>query len=100
MSTQPKFIQVEVAYALPDRAIVKVYRLASPATLEQALGAAAADPDFAALDLRGAPLGVHGQSARPDQPLEQGDRVEIYRALSVDPKAARRARATQSARKR
>jgi len=42
-----------------------------------------------------APLGVgiHGRRVPLDAPLADGDRVEIYRALLVDPKEARRRRA-------
>lgn len=89
-----------MAYALPGRAIVQMYRLTDPATVADALGAAAADPAFAGLDLHGCPVGVYGQLARPAQRLEAGDRVEIYRPLGVDPKTARRARVRQGARGR
>ena len=44
----------------------------------------------------GAPLGVFGESCGRDRVLQEGDRVELYRPLAVDPKAARRARATES----
>ncbi len=37
-------------------------------------------------------VGVWGRSAGPSQVLEDGDRVEIYRPLRVDPKVARRER--------
>jgi uncharacterized protein len=92
-------ILVEVAYALPQRAIVKVFRLPSPATVGDALRLAAADPDFSGIDLAHAPVGVYGKRARPEELLKQGDRIEVYRALAVDPKAARRARAKQAHRK-
>jgi putative ubiquitin-RnfH superfamily antitoxin RatB of RatAB toxin-antitoxin module len=36
---------------------------------------------------------IHGQRARADTPLADGDRVEILRPLVADPKAVRRARA-------
>ena len=36
--------------------------------------------------------GVWGRAALPTQVLEDGDRVELYRALRVDPKVARRER--------
>lgn len=36
--------------------------------------------------------GVWGKKAEPDQLLVDGDRVEVYRALKVDPKIARRLR--------
>ena len=36
--------------------------------------------------------GIWGRAAMPSQVLEDGDRVELYRALRVDPKVARRER--------
>jgi uncharacterized protein len=36
---------------------------------------------------------IHGQRARPDTPLAEGDRVELLRPLVADAKAVRRARA-------
>ena len=36
--------------------------------------------------------GIWGRAAMPSQVLENGDRVELYRALRVDPKVARRER--------
>lgn len=38
-------------------------------------------------------VGVFGEVCGRDRRLQDGDRVELYRALIVDPKAARRARA-------
>ena len=44
-------------------------------------------------------VGLWGRQVAPDRPLAQGDRVEVYRALKVDPKVARRERfARQGAR--
>jgi uncharacterized protein len=37
-------------------------------------------------------LGVWGRRCEPGQPVRDGDRVEIYRPLLVDPKVARRER--------
>lgn len=37
-------------------------------------------------------LGIWGRKASPSQTLRDGDRVEIYRPLQVDPKVARRER--------
>jgi len=91
-------ILVEVAYALPERAIVKALRLQAPATVADALKLAAADPAFAGIDLAKATVGVYGTLARADQLLAAGDRIEIYRALAADPKAARRARVKQARR--
>ena len=37
-------------------------------------------------------VGILGRKVKPDAPLRDGDRVEIYRQLLVDPKVARRER--------
>lgn len=39
--------------------------------------------------------GIWGKKAQLDTTLQDGDRVELYRALVVDPKAARRLRFNQ-----
>ena len=51
---------------------------------------AAKGQDVSALD-----VGVWGRRCTLDQPVRQGDRVEIYRPLLVDPKVARRERFQQ-----
>ncbi len=94
-----QIIEIEVAYAEPDRAVVKSYRLTVPATIRDALRLAAEDPGFAGIPVEGVPVGVFGSVASPDRPLCDGDRVEIYRPLAADPKAARRQRARQRANK-
>jgi uncharacterized protein len=91
-------LQIEVAYAEPERAIVKTYGLHSGATVADALRLAARDPDFSGLDLANAAIGIFGRPAKPEQALQPGDRVEIYRPLAADPKTARRARVKQARR--
>jgi len=68
-------------------------------TLRDVLELAAARPEFAGIEVRGAAVGIFGRIALPDRPIEDGDRVEIYRPLALDPKTARRVRA-QEARKK
>lgn len=41
------------------------------------------------------PCGVWGRVRAPEHVLQDGDRVELYRALTVDPKVARRERFAQ-----
>jgi putative ubiquitin-RnfH superfamily antitoxin RatB of RatAB toxin-antitoxin module len=91
-------ILIEVVYAEPRRALAKQYRLDSPATIADALRRAAADPDFRGVDVSRAAVGVFGKAASADQGLKTGDRVEIYRPLTADPKVARRERAQQQRR--
>jgi uncharacterized protein len=89
-------VRIEVAYALPQGAIQRTYELPDASTVRDALRAAGADPAFVGVDLESAPIGVFGAPARREQPLHPGDRVEIYRPLALDPKAARRARVRQA----
>lgn len=89
-------MRVEVTCARPQGAVQRSYDLPATATVGDALRAAGADPAFVGIDLEGSPIGVFGAPARREQPLRAGDRVEIYRPLAVDPKAARRARVQQA----
>jgi hypothetical protein len=89
-------LQVEIAYAEPQCSIVKMFTLAPGSTVADALKVAASDPDFAAVDWTHSAHGIFGRLARPEQLLRNGDRLEIYRPLSADPKAARRARAKEA----
>ena len=93
MSESPETLYVEVAYGTPERQRVVELHLPSGSTVMQAVqssGLADVFPDFDADPSR---LAVYGKKARPDQPLVEGDRVEVLRPLKVDPKEVRRARA-------
>jgi uncharacterized protein len=89
-------LHIEIAYAEPQRAIVKAFTVATGSCVADAMRLAAADPDFRGVDLANAALGIFGRPARADHALQEGDRIEIYRPLHADPKTARRARAKQA----
>jgi hypothetical protein len=94
MSADP--IRVEIAYAEPQRVIVKALSLTAGSRIADALRLAAFDPDFSGVDLVNSPVGIFGKPAGVEHALKDGDRIEIYRPLAADPKAARRARAQQA----
>ncbi|MGO9948075.1 MAG: RnfH family protein [Steroidobacteraceae bacterium] len=85
-------IHIEIVYAQQQQAIVKALPLAQGSRLGDALAAAAGAAEFSGVDLANAAVGIFGRLARKDQELKDGDRVEIYRQLVLEPKAARRAR--------
>jgi hypothetical protein len=91
VGTADPFI-VEVIYALPDRAVVKSYRMTPPATVADALALVAAEPDFAGIDLARSAVGIFGRTVPAERILQPGDRLELYRTLPADPKDARRQR--------
>jgi uncharacterized protein len=77
-------LKVEVVAARTDRAEVVAVRLADGATVRDALIAAG---------LQGDQVGIFGKRVSVDTRLADGDRIEIYRPLKLDPKEARRRRA-------
>ena len=86
-------IAVEVAYAEAQRQWVLPVQLPAGATVRQAIEASGLMEQVPGLVIDAARLGVFSRKATPEQVLEDGDRVEIYRPLSLDPKEARRRRA-------
>jgi putative ubiquitin-RnfH superfamily antitoxin RatB of RatAB toxin-antitoxin module len=86
-------ISVEVAYALPANQVVISLQLPSGTTAMEAAQRSGIASRFHEVDLENATLGVFGQIVAHGRPLRDGDRVEIYRPLTADPKAVRKARA-------
>lgn len=92
---------VEVVYALPDRqTVLRLPLPASGMTAREAVERSGMLDRFP--ELRGQPwvLGVYGTACDGDRPLQDRDRVEIYRPLRVDPRAQRRNRAVANPLKR
>ena len=90
-------ITVTVVLALLERATEIELRLAPGATVGDALARfpTRTAPD---VDIATAPVGIWGRRVDRSHALRDGDRVEIYRPLVADPKAARRRRARRTAR--
>ncbi|MCX7512427.1 RnfH family protein [Frateuria sp. STR12] len=83
-------IVVEVVMALPRRMLLKRVALADGATVADAIEAAQLGED---VQIDPQQLGIFGRRVPLGQPLRDGDRVEVYRPLLLDPKEARRRRA-------
>jgi len=70
--------------------------LRAEATIAEALDAAAALLGEGAADWRGAATGIYGRVYGREHVPADGDRIELYRALKVDPRSSRRARAAKA----
>ncbi len=90
------FIDIEVAYARPDCQVIVPLRVSAGISAREAVRRSGLLERFPEIDSRNLSIGVFGNSVSPCAPLAQGDRVEIYRPLQVDPKEARRLRAARS----
>ena len=83
-------MQVEVVFALAERQELLVVELPAGATVAAAIeksGLARLFPDTEFDTLQ---AGVWGKPAARDHVVKEGDRVEIYRPLEMDPRDARR----------
>jgi len=94
-------MRVEVVYSPAPREVECVaLELPEGATVAAALEASGLLRHHAELGTPEAPaggVGVWGQACPPSQALRDGDRIELYRALRVDPKEARRLRQRRQA---
>ena len=85
-------LSIEVVCAWRDRQEIVHVGLEEGATALDALRASGLLQRYPEIDSGEPTLGIFGQRILPATPLKQGDRVEVYRPLKLDPKEARRAK--------
>ncbi len=91
------FITIEFVLALPDEQPREQQKFQPGITLKEAL------PFFslyhrAIKEIEQPQFGVFNLKVEDDYPLKDGDRIEVYRPLIIDPKQARQIRASRDAR--
>ena len=86
-------IHVEVCYARPDVQAVVALTVQVGTTALDAVHQSGLVRRFPELVDADQPLSIYGKRVEATQMLEEGDRVEILRPLTADPKEARRKRA-------
>ncbi len=89
-------VNVEVAYATPEQQLIVTLILPEGTTVETAIKASGLLERFPEITHSELNTGIFGVTCKLDQPVCEGDRIEIYRALVHDPKEARRQRALKS----
>lgn len=92
MSYMPdrKFIEIEVAYARPDSQLCIPMRIPVGTTARQAVLMSDIQRRFPDIDLSRCDIGVYGRVVEDAHELFDGDRLEVYRPLQMDPREARR----------
>jgi putative ubiquitin-RnfH superfamily antitoxin RatB of RatAB toxin-antitoxin module len=88
-----KLITIEVAYARPEEQAIISLQVPENTTLAEAIQISRICDRFPEIDLTKAKVGIFSKISAPSTTLKPGDRVEIYRPLMADPKAARKQRA-------
>jgi putative ubiquitin-RnfH superfamily antitoxin RatB of RatAB toxin-antitoxin module len=87
------WLDVEIAYALPETQQLIELKVAAGTTAREAIEDSGILQRFPEIDLSRHKVGIFGRAVRLDRVLGPGDRVEIYRPLLADPKDTRRRRA-------
>ena len=93
-------LRVSVVHLRPGLTFERHLVLPAPATVGAAIAASGVLDEVPELSTQPVQVGVFSQRRTLDDVLHDGDRVEIYRPLSIDPKQARRLRVQVQSRRR
>ena len=86
-------LEVEVVYARPEQQLLIQVKVPDGSTTRDAIVRSNILNDVPGLDLETLAVGIFARRVTLDCILETGDRVEIYRPLTMSPVEARRWRA-------
>lgn len=87
--------QIEVVFATPDHQELIELNVARGSNVRQAIERSGIAQCFSAFNLAELQAGIWGIPVSGDHVLTEGDRVELYRPLLIDPRSARRDLAAQ-----
>ena len=88
-------VSIEVVYASEDKTSIVPLKL-TVVSIEQAIQQSNILKQFPEIDLSINKVGVFGELRSLNELINDGDRIEIYRPLKIDPKQARRDRAKKT----
>lgn len=92
----PSLITIEIAYAKPLEQVLLSLQVPLQTTVKQAIIQSNILERFPEIDLeKNNKVGIFGKLVTLNQPLRNGDRIEIYRPLIADPKEVRKQRAAE-----
>ena len=83
-------VDIELVFALPDRQQMVTLRVDSDTTVEMAISLSKIGKDFPDEDFASFQAGIWGKPVDRGHLLQDGDRLELYRPLALDPREARR----------
>ena len=86
-------MRVEVVFAVPERQVLRSVELPDGGTVGDAIERSELARDFPEVDLDRLQAGVWGRPVERSRVLIDGERVELYRPLVMDPREARRLKA-------
>ena len=84
---------MEVAYALPEKQFLIELEVNDTTSAIEAIRQSGLFQLYPELEQQDMEIGIFSKPITQDTRLKEGDRVEVYRPLTIDPKEARRLRA-------
>lgn len=88
--TDGETIRVEIAFGTPGKQVLRELRVRAGSCVGAVLEAGGLAAEFPPSLLENTQPGIWGRPVDPDHVVEEGDRVELYRPLEIDPREARR----------
>ena len=83
-------MNVGVCYAMADRQLWLRLQVPDDSKVEDAIRLSGVLKLYPEIDLTAQKVGIFGKMAKLDSPIQEGDRVEIYRPITADPKMVKR----------
>lgn len=83
-------MKIGIAYASTSRQAWLTVEVPDGATIVDAIERSGIRQQFPEIDLEQQKVGIFGKLAKLDATLADGDRVEIYRPITCDPKTVKR----------
>jgi putative ubiquitin-RnfH superfamily antitoxin RatB of RatAB toxin-antitoxin module len=88
-------IRIEVAFAAKDKQVLLGLSVPEGTTVAEGINRSDIQNEFPDLKMHIDTVGIFSRKVPLDHVLKEGDRIEIYRPLIVDPKEVRRQRALE-----
>ena len=90
-------MKITIVAALPGRQIVQNLKVAEGTTIQAAIESSGILEQLRGVDLERNKVGIYGKVKPLCTVLAEGDRIEIYRPVTADPKAIPKRKAAEKA---
>ncbi|MEL0659976.1 RnfH family protein [Psychromonas arctica] len=91
-----QLIDIEVVYGLPHKQVLLSLQVPSGTTIENCIKLSGIVKHFPEIVPSKAIVGIFSKPDKLENTVKQGDRIEIYRPLTADPKEMRKLRAEKA----
>ena len=91
-----QLIDIEVVYGLPHKQVLLSLKVPSGTTIENCIKLSGIVKHFPEIIPSEAVVGIFSKPDKLENTVKQGDRIEIYRPLTADPKEMRKLRAEKA----